>query len=81
MDGAEMKPLTWHLEACGVNPCSAGDLPASLCLHTGSHPGAGDTMLSLLPRETIKVKASTITQPSDSMKKGDTHAHAQDSHY
>lgn len=49
--------------------------PASLCPHTSSRLDAGDTGLSLLPGETIKGKALTITQPSDSMIKGDTRAH------
>lgn len=47
--------------------------PVSLCPQTSSRLSAGDTRLLLFPRETIEVKALTITQPSDSMNKGDMH--------
>lgn len=48
-------------------------LPRVLQCIPAHAPAPGDTVLSLLPGETTKVKASTIAHPPDSKKKGDTH--------
>lgn len=69
----------WHLEVHGANRSSTRHLPRVLQCIPAHAPAPGDTVLSLLPGETTKVKASTITHPPDSKKKGD--AHTPDSHY
>lgn len=64
----------WHLEVHGANPSSTRDTShVSSSASLPRAPAPGDTVLSLLPGEPTKVKASPITCPPDSKKKGDTH--------
>lgn len=78
-DGANTKPLTWYLEACGRDLCSASvsssePLPTHQLL-----PGHGGHCAVPSPQGDHQGEGIDNYTPSDSMKEGDTGVHAQDS--
>lgn len=79
-DGASRKPLTWHLEACSINVCSAS-VSSSTPLPTHQLlPGHGGHCAVPFPQGDHQGEGIDNYTPSDSMKEGDTGTHAQDSH-